>query len=115
MEVVPLGANTQPLTLVVKPTLADMIKSAVGLALQKLRTEVKDEKSEDFTIHTDGSLHYQSRWCVQKDMELRQEIRTKAHQSPYTAHLDGTKCTRTTVPRLESKSMVARNESGCRT
>ena len=37
-----------------------------------------------FSIHEDGSLRYDDRWCVLNDPGLRAHILRKAHKSSYS-------------------------------
>nr|CAD1824781.1 unnamed protein product [Ananas comosus var. bracteatus] len=93
IEVVSTGATAQLMALVVQPTLTErvLLGQQRDSYLQKVRAEIEQGKDGDFSIHTDGSLHFRGRWCVPSDSELRNDILSEAHRSSYTVHPDGTK------------------------
>nr|CAD1838550.1 unnamed protein product [Ananas comosus var. bracteatus] len=85
--------TAQLMSLVVQPTLTERITlgQQSDPYLQKVRAEIEQGKDGDFTIHTDGSLRFRGGWCVPSDSELRSDILSEAHRSPYTVHPGGTK------------------------
>ena len=48
-------------------------------------------KKTDFQIKKDGVLWYRNRLCVPDNKELKKEIMSEAHTTPYTAHPGSTK------------------------
>jgi len=57
---------------------------------QKFRDQVEAGLRTDLIFHEDGSLRYGARSCVPK-RDFRQKLLTKAHNSPYNVHPNGTK------------------------
>ena len=45
----------------------------------------------EFSISTDGILNLKGRICIPKDEELRNQLLTEAHTTPYSVHLGATK------------------------
>ncbi|XP_074314326.1 uncharacterized protein LOC141649538 [Silene latifolia] len=50
------------------------------------RASVEEDKPSRFTIHEDGSLRFDRRWCVPDDEELKRDIFTEAHNTAYYVH-----------------------------
>nr|CAD1817208.1 unnamed protein product [Ananas comosus var. bracteatus] len=63
--------------------------------LLKVWAEIEQGKDRDFSIHTDGSLRFKGRWCMPSDSELRKDILSEVHRSPYTVHPTEPRCTAT--------------------
>jgi len=57
---------------------------------KKFRDQVGADLKTDLIIHGDGSLRYGARLCVPKG-DVRQELLTEAHYSPYNIYPDGPK------------------------
>ncbi|RVW68549.1 Retrovirus-related Pol polyprotein from transposon 17.6 [Vitis vinifera] len=47
---------------------------------------VADEVDENWSMYEDGSVRFQGRMCVPKDVELRNELLADAHRAKYTIH-----------------------------
>nr|CAD1833548.1 unnamed protein product [Ananas comosus var. bracteatus] len=63
IEVVPTGATTQLMTVVVQPTLIEriLLGQQSDPYLQKVWAEIEQGKDRDFSIHTNGSLRFRGR------------------------------------------------------
>nr|CAD1817895.1 unnamed protein product [Ananas comosus var. bracteatus] len=87
------GVTTQLLTLIAQPTSADRISlgQQSDSHLQKIQAEVEQGRVGDFKVHSNGSLRFWDRRYVPKDPDLRRDILSKAHRSPYTMYPGGTK------------------------
>ncbi|XP_074297657.1 uncharacterized protein LOC141628408 [Silene latifolia] len=59
-------------------------KQVVESRLAGWRGNVEKVESPRFQIHSDGSLRFNGRWCVPYDEELKQNIITEAHNTPYS-------------------------------
>ncbi|KAL5547118.1 hypothetical protein UlMin_006805 [Ulmus minor] len=60
-------------------------------ALDRIREEVKEGKNTEFSPSSDGILNFRGRVCVPDDLELRTQILTEAHATPYSVHPGATK------------------------
>ena len=80
-------------TLEVKPALVDQIKQAQKgrRSIEGIKNRMKLEKLPSFTIDSGGALWYNGRICVPSESELKQQIMSEAHDSPYSIHPGGTK------------------------
>ncbi|KAL5574081.1 hypothetical protein UlMin_023678 [Ulmus minor] len=74
-------------------TIFDGIKGSqeLDLTLVKLMEEVQEGKNTEFQISSDGILLFKGRLCVPKDPELREQILSEAHSTPYSVHPGTTK------------------------
>lgn len=118
IEVVPIKAMAQLMTLMVQPMLTEqiMLGQQCDLYLQKVRADVEQGKKGDFSIHSVRSLHFRGRWYVPNDLELRKDILSEAHQSPYNVHPGRTKMYRDLRQNFwwpEMKLDVAQHEAQC--
>ncbi|KAL5567482.1 hypothetical protein UlMin_024057 [Ulmus minor] len=59
--------------------------------LVRLKEEVREGKNKEFQISSDGILHFKGRLCIPKDPELREQILSEAHTTPYSVHPGATK------------------------
>ena len=88
MIFVPRGDSSYLATLTVCPTLLKRIKTGQldDPHLLKLRTEVEDGKRTEFVITTKNALRYDGRLVVPNNLELKWEIMSEAHDTPYLIH-----------------------------
>ena len=79
--------------LMLQPTIFDGIKGSQELAptLVRLKEEVREGRNKEFQISSEGILHFKGRLCVPKDPELREQIMSEAHSTPYSVHPGTTK------------------------
>ena len=61
-----------------------------------------------FSLAEDGTLLHKGRICVPKDEEMRKQILSEAHETPYSVHPGATKM----YKDLKNELLVARNEEG---
>lgn len=80
-------------TLVVEPDLKTRIVAAqrMDAKLEEIRVEVRTGKSGNFSEESDNALMFEGRLCVPDNEELKNEIMSEAHETPYTAHPGSTK------------------------
>ncbi|XP_042016165.1 zinc finger and BTB domain-containing protein 11-like [Salvia splendens] len=80
-------------TLVVVPDLRGRIVGAQRRdeALEKLRLKLRMSKRENYQEEADNALMFEERLCVHNQEELRNELMSEAHDTPYTAHTGSTK------------------------
>ena len=52
---------------------------------------MEDGKRADFVITTDEALRYNGRLVVPNNLELKREIMSEAHDTPYSIHHGSTK------------------------
>ncbi|KAL5571222.1 hypothetical protein UlMin_020819 [Ulmus minor] len=76
-----------------QPTIFDGIKGSQELdpTLVKFKEEVRKGKNADFQISSNGILYFKGRLCIPKDSELREQILSEAHTTPYSVHPGATK------------------------
>ena len=79
--------------LTIQPTIFDGMKGAQELDpdLVKITNEVREGKETTFTLSEDGILHLDGRLCVPNDEEMRKQILSEAHNTPYSVHPGATK------------------------
>ena len=82
-----LAAMTLP------PTIFEGLKTSQELdpSLLKIREEILEGKDDGFSISEDGILHRNGRICIPDDEELRNQILSKARETPYSIHPGATK------------------------
>ncbi|KAL5565156.1 hypothetical protein UlMin_028320 [Ulmus minor] len=80
-------------TLTLQSTIFDGIKGAQELDSQllKLKEHVLEEKNVEFSISTDGILHFKGRLCIPNDAQLKEQLLSEAHTTPYSVHPSATK------------------------
>ena len=80
-------------TSVVEPDLKTRIVAAqrMDAKLEEIRVEVRTGKSGNFSEESDNALMFEGRLCVPDNEELKNEIMSEAHETPYTAHPGSTK------------------------
>ncbi|XP_074293476.1 uncharacterized protein LOC141620528 [Silene latifolia] len=64
-------------------------KQLLDPKIQEWRGRVANNNMSRFSIHVDGIVRYDGRWCVSGDVEMRKAIMTEAHCTPYSVHPGG--------------------------
>ncbi|KAL5560967.1 hypothetical protein UlMin_030714 [Ulmus minor] len=59
--------------------------------LFRIREAVENGTNTEFSISTDGILSLKGRICIPEDEELRNQLLTEAHTTPYSVHPGATK------------------------
>ncbi|XP_074300431.1 uncharacterized protein LOC141631692 [Silene latifolia] len=79
--------------LTIEPDLYDDInkKRELDPNIQEWKSRVESGTTSRFSIHTDGSVCFDGRWCVPSDVDLKKLIMTEAHCTPYSIHPSGDK------------------------
>ncbi|KAL5543261.1 hypothetical protein UlMin_010971 [Ulmus minor] len=77
----------------IEPMIFDGIKGAQELDLQllKWKEQVLEGKNVEFSVTTDGILHFRGRLCIPNDAELKEQLLSEAHATPYSVHPGATK------------------------
>ncbi|KAL5555882.1 hypothetical protein UlMin_038118 [Ulmus minor] len=80
-------------TLTLQSTILDEIKGSQELdpSLAKLKEHVQERKNVEFSISPDGILHFKGRLCILDDAQLKEQILSEAHTTPYSVYLGATK------------------------
>ena len=93
LEVVPKGFVEKLSVMSLKPTLLEKIKEHQfsDLYLSRVKEEVESGKRTDFVLSSEGILKFKDRLCVPDVSDLRKEILTEAHSTPYSVHPGTTK------------------------
>ena len=80
-------------TLVIEPNLRSRIIEAqrMDAKLEEIRVEVRTGESGSFGEEGDNALTFEGRLCIPNNEELKNEIMSEAHETPYTAHPGSTK------------------------
>ncbi|KAL5544124.1 hypothetical protein UlMin_007908 [Ulmus minor] len=55
------------------------------------KEQVLEGKNVEFSVTTDGILHYKGRLCIPNDAELKEQLLSEAHATPYSVHPGATK------------------------
>ncbi|KAL5578044.1 hypothetical protein UlMin_019743 [Ulmus minor] len=55
------------------------------------KEQVLEGKNVEFSVSTDGILHYRGRLCIPDDAELKEKLLSEAHATPYSVHPGATK------------------------
>ena len=79
--------------LVLQPTIFDGMKGAQLLdpELVRIREEIGKDKESPFTLSEDGILHREGRLCIPNNDDIRKQILSEAHDTPYSVHPGATK------------------------
>ena len=79
--------------LTLQPTIYESIQGAQELdpELYRIREEVKKGSNSEFSLTTDGVLNLRGRLCVPNDDDIRTQLLTEAHATPYSCHPGATK------------------------
>jgi hypothetical protein len=93
LEVVGKGMPVHLANLMVQSELLARIKAAQfeDPKCAKIKQLLAEGKAKEFCLKEDGLLTHFKQVCVQGIGELRKEIMSEAHHSPYTVHPGGTK------------------------
>ena len=59
--------------------------------LKKIRQQVADKVSTNFSLLDDGTLTFGNRFCMQNEPMLKNKSLAEAYQSLYAMHLGSTK------------------------
>ncbi|KAL5562387.1 hypothetical protein UlMin_032134 [Ulmus minor] len=81
-----IGGQLSALTL--QPTIMEGMRGAQELDpnLFQIREAVENGTNTEFSISTDGVLSLKGRICIPEDEELRNQLLTEAHTTPYSVH-----------------------------
>ena len=79
--------------LTIQPTIFDGMKGAQALdpELVHIIERIREGKETTFTLSEDGILHLEGRLCVPNDVDIRKQILSEAHDTPYSVHPGATK------------------------
>jgi hypothetical protein len=66
--------------------------------IQEIRCNIKEERSPSFSEDEEGMLWYKERICVPNIKELKDKILCEAHESTYSIHPEGIRCTTISRP-----------------
>ena len=96
--------------LTLQPTIFDGMKGAQELdpILLAIKEEVLEGRNTAFSLSQDGILNFNGRLCVPNDAELRKQILSEAHETPYSVHPGATKM----YKDLREYFLVEQNEAG---
>jgi hypothetical protein len=72
--------------------------------IQELKRNIKEEKSPGFSEDEEGVLWYKGRICVPNIKELKDKILHEVHESAYSIHPRGIRCT------MISRSLIGGTE-----
>ncbi|KAL5550615.1 hypothetical protein UlMin_000791 [Ulmus minor] len=59
--------------------------------LLRVKERVLEGKEAEFSVSTDGVLHYKGRLCIPDDAEIKEQLLSEAHATPYSVHPGATK------------------------
>jgi hypothetical protein len=68
--------------------------------IQEIKRNIKEEKSSAFSEDEEGALWYKGRICVPNDKELKDKILREVHESAYSIHPGGIRCTMISRPLI---------------
>ena len=57
----------------------------------KLKEDVLERRNIEFSLSSNGVLHFKGRLCIPDDSQLKDQILSKAHSTPYSVHPGATK------------------------
>ena len=79
--------------LTIQLTIFDGMKGARALdpELVHIMERIREGKETTFTLSEDGILHLEGRLCVPNDVDIRKQILSEAHDTPYSVHPGATK------------------------
>jgi hypothetical protein len=86
-------ANTEAMEMKVGSSLLQEIRRGQlkDEKVQKIKRNIKEEKSPGFSEDDEGVLWYNGRICVHNVKELKEKILREAHASAYSIHHGGNK------------------------
>ncbi|KAL5570902.1 hypothetical protein UlMin_020499 [Ulmus minor] len=75
-------------TLTLQPTIFEGMKGSQELDpdLTKIREKMVRGENSEFGLSPDGILHFKGRLCIPNDPEMRNQILSEAHSTPYSVH-----------------------------
>ena len=93
LEIVSKGLVEKLSAMSLQPTLLEKIKQnqLSDPYLSRVKVDVELKKRADFQLSPDGVIVFKDRLCVPDIRDLREEILTEAHNTPYTVHPGTTK------------------------
>ena len=93
LEIVSKGLVEKLSAMSLQPTLLEKIKQnqLSDPYLSRVKVDVELKKRADFQLSPDGVIVFKDRLCVPEIRDLREEILTEAHNTPYTIHPGTTK------------------------
>ncbi|KAL5565138.1 hypothetical protein UlMin_028302 [Ulmus minor] len=59
--------------------------------LLRVKERVLEGKEADFSVSTNGVLHYKGRLCIPNDAEIKEQFLSEAHATPYSVNPGATK------------------------
>jgi hypothetical protein len=68
--------------------------------IQEIKCNIKEEKSSGFSKDEEGVLWYKGTICVPNIKELKDKILYKVHESAYSIHPGGIRCTMISGPLI---------------
>ena len=79
--------------LTLQPTIFEGMRGAQELDpdLVRIRETVENDTNTEFSISSDGILNLKGRICIPNNEELRNQLLTEAHTTPYSVHPGATK------------------------
>ena len=79
--------------MMLKSTLLERIKQdqKEDPKLIRHKESVESRKKSNFNVSADGIIRFQGRLCVLYDGNIKEEILTEAHNTPYSRHPGATK------------------------
>jgi hypothetical protein len=95
-------ANTEATELEVGSNLLQEIRKGQveDEKIQEIKHNIKEEKFPDFMEDEEGVLWYKGRICVPNIKELKDKIFCEAHESTYSIHPGGIRCTMISRPLI---------------
>jgi hypothetical protein len=93
-------ANTRAMEMEVGSSLLQEIRRGQqeDEKVQEIKRNIKEEKSPGFSEDDEGVLWYKGRICVPNVKELKEKILCEAHESAYSIHPEGIRCTMISRP-----------------
>jgi hypothetical protein len=97
-----ITANTEATEMEVGSNLLQVIQKGQveDEKIQEIKRNIKEEKSTGFSESEDGVLWFKGRICVPNVKELKDKILREAHESAYSIHPGGIRCTMISRPLI---------------
>jgi hypothetical protein len=95
-------ANTEATEMEVGSNLLQVIQKGQveDKNIQEIKCNIKEEKSPGFSEDEEGVLWYKGRNCVPNVKELKDKILREGHESAYSIHPGGIRCTMISRPLI---------------
>jgi hypothetical protein len=95
-------ANTEATEMEVGSNLLQVIQKGQveDKNIQEIKCNIKEEKSPGFSEDEEGVLWYKGRNCVPNVKELKDKILREGHESAYSIHPGGIRCTMVSRPLI---------------